>query len=279
MGSRRGVAKPRTERGRERDGGRSAAQAGTSRREGARRKERSEEHAAGARGGPRTHLADEAAGAGAGAAGPPTPSLEFERRELGMCGMRAGMRCAQLREGAGGSGGPATSPSGRRLRRGRGRGLRGGAEPAGEGAGRGRGGGAELAAGPRGPPTLTSVSGSGLSRFPHTNFPFDPSTRLLLLSKSAVPGPPGGVYDSFRGAENLLLSRGGGVLWMDQAPASCPATRCVPSCEPTFLSTSPPKAGAGAGAGARSAGRAAPSPWLPPRDTHSWESGSRNYGL
>lgn len=47
--------------------------------------------------------------------GPSHPCLEFERREPGMCGMRAGMRCAQLREGAGGSGGPATSPSGRRL--------------------------------------------------------------------------------------------------------------------------------------------------------------------
>lgn len=45
-----------------------------------------------------------------------------------MCGMRAGMRCAQLREGAGGSGSPATGPSGWRLGRGgRGRGLPGGA--------------------------------------------------------------------------------------------------------------------------------------------------------
>lgn len=54
-----------------------------------------------------------------------------------MRGMRAGMRCAQLREGAGGSGGPATSPSGRRLgcgRAGEGAVGRGGACAGGSGA-------------------------------------------------------------------------------------------------------------------------------------------------
>lgn len=62
-----------------------------------------------------------------------------------MRGMRAGMRCAQLREGAGGSGSPATGPSGWRLGRGlagEGAAARGGATAGGGGRGRGGGRGA-----------------------------------------------------------------------------------------------------------------------------------------
>lgn len=113
-----------------------------------------------------------------------------------MCGMRAGMRCAQLREGAGGSGGPATGPSGRRLGCGRGQ---CGREPSGGGGPVG----AELAVRPRGTQTWTAVFGSGLSRSPAHKLPLS----LFLLPKLQVPAPPDGLSDSFPGAGNLPLSR------------------------------------------------------------------------
>lgn len=129
----------RTQRGRSRDVQARRGEAGRKERGARGWSARRAPHSPGGRGGWRWSRS----------CGPSHPSLEFERRELGMCGMRAGMRCAQLREGAGGSGGPATSPSGRRLGRGRGRGPRrgagrsaagGGGSRAGEGRGRRAGG-------------------------------------------------------------------------------------------------------------------------------------------
>lgn len=156
--------------------------------------------------------------------GPSHPCLEFERREPGMCGMRAGMRCAQLREGAGGSGGPATSPSGRRLGCGRaGEGGRAGRGLCGRQRGRGGEVGVELADPLRGPSTLTAVFGSGLSRSTRTNFPFDSFSFQTLRAESPTLSQE---------LNTFLYSRGPGVLRVDWARALRPAMLRVslPTC-------------------------------------------------
>lgn len=80
------------------------------RSEARRGKAQSKERPGRGRGAP--HLGDAAAQREPELRALPAPCLGFERRKPGMCGMRAGMRCARPRAGAGGSGGPAPAPRG-----------------------------------------------------------------------------------------------------------------------------------------------------------------------
>jgi hypothetical protein len=168
-----------------------------------------------------------------------------------MRGMRAGMRCAQPREGAGGSGGPATGTSGRRLGRAGGGGARGGAgperpEPAGwrgaEGAPVG-----SRAADPQADPgirprpvhrflsDLKAPTGFQL-RTPPCPFPSRPSLDSPSQALKAFLSPRVGA------------SRGGWDLSPPRATRASPRTRSWK---------------AGQGADTRRAGRAAPFPATP----------------
>lgn len=173
-----------------------------------------------------------------------------------MCGMRAGMRCAQLREGAGGSGGPATGPSGRRR-------DAGGRGPC----GRDRAGEGPRARTPSSPDLSACIRLQPLPRA-HT-FP-EVRRRDASPPQAPLPAPPGGVSDPLPGAENLPLSARGGALEGDWARAPRPATVRISGCGPASLPACPRKAGG--------AGRAAPSPRLPPRDIRSEEPRSRDAG-
>lgn len=128
---------------------------------------------------------------------------------------------------------------------------------------RGSGGevGVELADPPRGPPTLTAVFGSGLSRSPHTNFPFDSFFSQILRTESPTLSQELNTF--------LLAGARGSCGWTGLGPCALP---CSASPSPRVRE----RPGEG---GARSAERAAPSPRLPPRVTRSEEPGSGNSGF
>lgn len=131
-----------------------------------------------------------------------------------MCGMRAGMRCAQLSEGAGGSGGPATGPSGRR------RDAGGRAGPVREGP---RGGGAE-GADPRAP---TSAAASGLSRSPARELSLrSVGTTLLRPRPRFLPHP----------AESPTLHQELKTFLLARAGVSCRGTGPEPRARPPSAS-------------------------------------------